>query len=119
VADILPIRGFVTPALDAAWMVGDSVIAGLHNNARTCDPAPNSRPPALAIVLRRHHVDFDVYVYDFSRAPCKGGLVTWKHRDAVVWEKCPWSGTIVVYIRAPSNFFINGRTFHVATCKPN
>jgi biopolymer transport protein ExbD len=45
----------------------------------------------------------------FRPLPSKGLLVTWKNRDSVVWEKSPWPDTLVVYVRAPSHFFINGQ----------
>jgi len=38
-------------------------------DCETCTPAPNSRPTTLAIILGRYHVDFDVYLYDFSPTP--------------------------------------------------
>jgi biopolymer transport protein ExbD len=41
--------------------------------------------------------------------PSQGLIVGWRSRDAVVWEKSPWSDTLNVYVRIPSRFFINGQ----------
>jgi biopolymer transport protein ExbD len=45
----------------------------------------------------------------FGRFPSKGLFVTWKNRDAVVWEKSPWPDTLEVSVRVPSRFFVNGQ----------
>jgi biopolymer transport protein ExbD len=45
----------------------------------------------------------------FGPVPSKGLFVTWKNRDAVVWEKSPWPDAPEVYVRAPARFFVNGQ----------
>jgi biopolymer transport protein ExbD len=40
--------------------------------------------------------------------PSKGLYVSWRNRDAVVWEKSPWPDAIEVYVGANARFFING-----------
>ena len=37
----------------------------------------------------------------------KGLYVSWRNREAVVWEKSPWSATVAVYVRTPARFFVN------------
>jgi hypothetical protein len=37
----------------------------------------------------------------------KGLYVSWRNREAVVWEKSPWSATVAVYVRPPARFFVN------------
>jgi hypothetical protein len=37
----------------------------------------------------------------------KGLYVSWRNREAVVWEKSPWPATVVVYVRTPVRFFVN------------
>lgn len=41
--------------------------------------------------------------------PSKGLLVSWRNRDAVVWEKSPWPDTLEVYVGLPARFFVNGQ----------
>jgi biopolymer transport protein ExbD len=45
----------------------------------------------------------------FSPLPSNGLFVSWRNRDAVVWEKSPWPDTLEVYVRVPSRFFVNGQ----------
>lgn len=42
-----------------------------------------------------------------SPLPSTGLFVSWKKRDAVVWEKSPWPDTLEVYVRTPVRFFVN------------
>ena len=44
----------------------------------------------------------------FGPFPSQGLFVSWKNREAVVWEKSPWPDTLAVYVRAPARFFLNG-----------
>ena len=45
----------------------------------------------------------------FGPLPSKGLFVTWKNRDAVIWEKSPWPEPLDVYVRVPARFFVNGQ----------
>jgi biopolymer transport protein ExbD len=45
----------------------------------------------------------------FGPQPSKGLFVTWKNRDAVVWEKSPWPDALEIYVRVPARFFVNGQ----------
>ena len=44
----------------------------------------------------------------FGPLPSKGLFVSWRKRDAVVWEKSPWPDSLEVYIRTPARSFVNG-----------
>jgi biopolymer transport protein ExbD len=45
----------------------------------------------------------------FGPLPSKGLFVSWRNRDAVVWEKSPWPNSLEVYVGTPARFFINGQ----------